>query len=326
MTVPIFSAFLIALAAPAAPPAPAGDVAKGIAAWQAGEHGRAIALWAPLAEAGDRDALFNLGQAYRLGRGVQRDAARAATLFERAARQGHTGARTNLGLMLYGEGRRAEGLRWLRGAADAGEPRAMLVYGTALFNGEPLTRDMVTGYALVSRAAAKDLAPARTTLAEMDKLLSVDARREGVALAQALASGERELAEVLSPPAEVAVAPSAEPRPAPKPAAPAATPAPSRKTVEAPRPATTAKPASKPAATTSGAYAVQLGAFSRGGAAQSLYDRVKDMPALAGKSPAYVEGGGVTRLRITGFASMASAERACAALEARGQACYALKP
>ncbi|MCJ8189743.1 SPOR domain-containing protein [Sphingomicrobium aestuariivivum] len=71
---------------------------------------------------------------------------------------------------------------------------------------------------------------------------------------------------------------------------------------------------------------MQLGAFSRGGAAQSLYDRVKDMPALAGKSPAYVEGGGVTRLRITGFASMASAERACAALEARGQACYALKP
>ena len=48
----------------------AADVPAGIAAWQAGDYARAVAEWRPLAEAGDADAQFNLGQAYRLGRGV----------------------------------------------------------------------------------------------------------------------------------------------------------------------------------------------------------------------------------------------------------------
>ena len=34
------------------------------------DYGRAVAIWRPLAENGDADAQFNLGQAYRLGRGV----------------------------------------------------------------------------------------------------------------------------------------------------------------------------------------------------------------------------------------------------------------
>ncbi|WP_265562524.1 SPOR domain-containing protein [Sphingomicrobium arenosum] len=313
MSTPIFSALLLALA----PAPPSSEVAQGIAAWRGGEHERAVAIWAPLAEAGDRDALFNLGQAYRLGRGVAVDKNRARGLFERAARQGHMGARTNLGLMLFGQGERAEGLRWLRDAADAGEPRAMLVYGTALFNGETLTRDMVTGYALVSRAAARDLAPAKTTLAEMDRLLPVETRRRGVALAQSLATGQEQLATILEDRREAAAAP----RPTP----PVTRPPPRLEpSVEAGVDARSA--AQRMSAMSSGTYSIQLGAFTQEGAAEGLYAELQDMPALAGKSPLYVDGGGITRLRITGFADAASAERACAALEASGRSCFTIRP
>ena len=38
---------------------------------------------------------------------------------------------------------RPSGLNWLKKAADQGEPRALLVYGTALFNGDGVTQDPV---------------------------------------------------------------------------------------------------------------------------------------------------------------------------------------
>ena len=44
------------------------DVKAGVDAWQQGDYAKAIAQWRPLAEAGDPDAQFNLGQAYKLGR------------------------------------------------------------------------------------------------------------------------------------------------------------------------------------------------------------------------------------------------------------------
>ena len=67
--------------------APAGaSVRGGIEAWQKGDFAAAVAAWQPLAAKGDADAAFNLGQAYRLGKGVPIDLARAQGLFEQAAR------------------------------------------------------------------------------------------------------------------------------------------------------------------------------------------------------------------------------------------------
>ena len=51
------------------------DVKAGVDAWQAGNYPAAVAEWRPLAIAGDADAQFNLGQAYKLGRGVPADLA-----------------------------------------------------------------------------------------------------------------------------------------------------------------------------------------------------------------------------------------------------------
>src|SRR4030095_5635444 len=112
-----------ALFAAIAAPVSAQSVKAGIEAWQRAGYAAAVAIWRPLAEGGDADAQFNLGQAYRLGRGVPINLAAAKTLFERAARSGHLEAETTLGLLLFQNGEQAQGLKWLKQAADKNEPR-----------------------------------------------------------------------------------------------------------------------------------------------------------------------------------------------------------
>jgi TPR repeat protein len=165
-----------ALAGAALTPVSAQSVKAGIEAWQRSDYSAAVAIWRPLAEKGDADAAFNLGQAYRLGRGVATNLSAAKTWFERAASKGHVDAQATLGLLLFQNGDQAEGLKWLKAAAEQGEPRALLVYGTALFNGDSVTQDPILGYAYVSRAAAQGLAPARDTLAQLNKILPVEDR------------------------------------------------------------------------------------------------------------------------------------------------------
>ena len=100
----IFAVTAFAVAAPAS----AQTVKAGIEAWQKNDAARAVAIWRPIAERGDVDAQFNLAQAYKLGRGVPLDLAQAQMLFERAARQGHAEAQTNLGMLLFQNGNRTD--------------------------------------------------------------------------------------------------------------------------------------------------------------------------------------------------------------------------
>src|SRR3954468_3150926 len=109
----VTAALLLALSAPVS----AQSVKAGIEAWQRSDYSAAVAIWRPLAENGDADAAFNLGQAYRLGRGVSVNLAAAKSWFERAAGKGHIDAQATLGLLLFQNGDQAEGLRWLRAAA-----------------------------------------------------------------------------------------------------------------------------------------------------------------------------------------------------------------
>jgi TPR repeat protein len=94
----------------AAAPLSAQSVRAGIDAWQRADYSGAVAIWRPLAEKGDADAEFNLGQAYRLGRGVATNLSAAKTWFERAANKGHLDAETTLGLLLFQNGEQADGL------------------------------------------------------------------------------------------------------------------------------------------------------------------------------------------------------------------------
>ena len=272
-----------------ATPAQAESVRAGVEAWQKGDHAAAIAIWGPLAAKGDADAAFNLGQAYRLGKGAPINLARAQTLFEQAARQGHIDAATTLGILLFQNGNRTAAMRWLRTAAEAGEPRAMLIFGTALYNGDGVGVDAVTAYALISRAAAQGLQPAKDTLADLDAAMPIEQRREGVEMAKAMVAPSQAKAR---PPSRTVTARSvpAKPRPAP------------------------------PAAASAGNWRIQLGAFGQRSAAEALFARVGGR--LAGRQAYYVAAGKVVRLQVGPFESRAAATAACARL---GQACFAVE-
>jgi cell division septation protein DedD len=306
------------LAAPG--PLTAQSVKSGIEAWQRSDYSGAVAIWRPLAEKGDADAEFNLGQAYRLGRGVATNLAAAQTWFERAAKQGHLDAQTTLGLLLFQNGDRAEGLKWLKQAADRGESRAQLVYGTALVNGDSVTQDPVLGYSYVSRAAAQGLEPARQTLAQMDQVLPLADRKKGVAIALAEAkekpaaakSSENAPARPVEVKAKQKKALEAKVAPASV-AAAKAKPAPKRESVET---GTRAIEATHPA---SGGWRIQLGAFSQRSNAEALYKKLSAKSALDGRGPYYVPAGAVTRLQVGPFESKAAAEAACKAV---GVACF----
>src|SRR4029079_5705795 len=107
-----------------AAPLCAQSVKAGIEAWQRADYSGAVSIWKPLAEKGDADAQFNLGQAYRLGRGGPTNLARRKRGLQRSAAQGHVDAQTTLGLLLLQNGDAAEALRWLKQAAEKGDPRA----------------------------------------------------------------------------------------------------------------------------------------------------------------------------------------------------------
>ena len=178
------------LSAATAQPVP-GDVRAGIDAWAAQDYDQAVQIWRPLADRGDADAQYNLAQAYFLGRGVPQNMTLAEQWYARAARQGHPEATANYGLLLFQNGRRQEAIPFITRAADAGDPRAQYVLGTALFNGDVVTRDAPRAYALMSRAAAANLPPAVTQLTEMERLMSPQDRARGVELARECAPRRR---------------------------------------------------------------------------------------------------------------------------------------
>ena len=294
----------VALAMFASAPLGAQTVRDGINAWQKGDFAAAVETWRPLATSGNPDAAFNLGQAYRLGKGVSIDLARAQSLFEQAARKGHVDAATNLGIMLFQSNNRTAAMRWLRQAADGNEPRAMLLYGTALFNGDGVKADPIRAYAMVSRAAALGLEPAKATLADLDEVMPLEQRQAGVKLAQALvAAGARNVpAEAKSPSAKSTAAPKAPPPPA------------ATKTAVAAK----ATPPAPPPVATNGKWRIQLGAFSKKSSAEALYAKVSG--SLSDRRAYYVPAGAVTRLQVGPFATRAEASAACARL--KGQACF----
>ncbi|ABF53617.1 SPOR domain-containing protein [Sphingopyxis alaskensis] len=186
------------------------DVKEGVDAWQAGDYRTAVAEWRPLAIAGDADAQFNLGQAYKLGRGVPADLAQAEAWYRRAAKQGHLQAEDNLGLVLFTANRREEAMPLIARSAARGEPRAQYVLGTAHFNGDLAERDWPRAYALTKRASDAGLSIASARLAQLDNLIPLDQRQRGLAMIPDMERSEQR--ERL---AAVSAAAPAAPKPAP---------------------------------------------------------------------------------------------------------------
>jgi hypothetical protein len=169
----------IAIGAPAM-----ADTKTGVDAWNRGDYKAAVDEWRKAAIAGDPDAQFNLGQAYKLGRGVPVDLQMAESWYRKAALQGHAQAEDNYGLALFQDGKRADAVPWLEKSVGRGEPRAELVLGTMLFNGDGIERDWVRAYALMTRSSGAGLPQGSQTLAEMDKYIPADQRQRGIELSR----------------------------------------------------------------------------------------------------------------------------------------------
>lgn len=164
------------------------DVKAGVDAWARGDWASAVREWQGPATLGDPDAQFNLGQAYKSGRGVPRDLAQAEALFKAAAASGHIQAADNYGLLLYQRGALAEALPFVQAAASRGDPRAQYYLGIAHFNGDQVGKDWVRAYALVRIAQQAGIEAATRSLTEMDKLVPLDQRQKGVALSAQIAA------------------------------------------------------------------------------------------------------------------------------------------
>ena len=80
------------------------DFQKATDAYNRGDYATALREIKPLAEQGDADAQYNLGQMYRRGDGVLKDHKTAVKWYRLAAEQEDAGAQTGLGAM-YATGR-----------------------------------------------------------------------------------------------------------------------------------------------------------------------------------------------------------------------------
>jgi cell division septation protein DedD len=289
----------------------AADTEAGVKAWLAGDYPNAVAEWRGPAAAGEPDAQFNLGQAYKLGRGVPADAATALGWYRKAAAAGHEQAQATLGLQLFQSGQREEAMIWLKKAADQGEPRAQYVVGTAYFNGDSLPRDWARAYALMTRAKASGIGAATTSLAQMEQLIPEQQRLAGLALAREMErTATLRASDTPGPGAPLTLRTERTPQPVGQTSIPAsappaaAAPAPIAAAQTSNRPwkapiaappakaagvtAVTAKPVARPAApivaAAGGGWKVQLGAFSSPDGAKGAWS------TLSGKAPVISPG------------------------------------
>lgn len=101
----------------------------------------------PLAEAGQPDAEFRVGQMLEHGIGVEKDISKAADWYHRSAEHGVTSAMLSYGLLLRaGQGAGKDdvaGAAWIMKAAEAGQPTAQAHLGTIYRTGTGLPRNII---------------------------------------------------------------------------------------------------------------------------------------------------------------------------------------
>ncbi len=330
------------------------------AAYLAGDYPKALQIYRPMAIAGNALAQYDLGIAYKRGRGVTQDLNQALDWFKRAADHNPplAEAQDELGLLLFQTGKRQEALPYLQQSAGRGDPRAQYVLGTAYFNGDLVQKDNVRAYALMTRASASgNLPKASEALATMDNYIPLEQRQRGLALARemelatqnqqlatldprgtgAVPTGPAPIRTVEVPASTTPGVTYASPPPAPVMASPKPRPVRVVKPVKpaeiapavhnAPPEEVTA-PVTHPARVApSGHWRVQLGAFGDQAKAQRYGEGLLAKAAALGDLKFFlVNAGAVTRLQAGPLASKAEAEHLCASVKAHGAACIPVNP
>ena len=161
-----------------------------------GEAKKALRDWEQLAGKKNADALFNLGQVYRLGQGAPSDERKAEGYYRRAADLGHTPAIRELGTLYIFRGQtpdsRAQGVALLENAAARGDARAEYVLGVLYFGGDLAARDPVRAYAWTLLALDGGLSEVAQSEAAQRRALSETELARALELSRTLLTGELE--------------------------------------------------------------------------------------------------------------------------------------
>ena len=287
------------------------DTKAGVDAWSRGAYEEAVKAWRKPASAGDADAQFNLGQAYKLGRGVKTDLNIALDWYRKAAAQGHLQAADSCGHLLHYQQKIPQALPFLIASSDRGEPRAQYLLATELFNGVHISKDWVRAYALMTRASSSGLASASRSLAQMDQYIPIEQRQAGIELAREIEQRADRARSVQTAGFPIETSPSA-------PNFASVTPPPSAVPV-------TNTTSDSPETSSQGAWRIQLGAFGNAANAEKLWRKLtSNVAELAELKPIMNTGRSVTRLQTGPFASKADADTICAKIKATGQQCLAV--
>ena len=111
------------------------------------------------AEAGDSDAMFNVGEMYAIGKGIVQDYDEAMQWYQKAADEGNTAAMIAMG-KLYAEGKGAQqnfgkAMEWYQKAADADNQDAAALLGECYEKGEGIAQDYAESMRRYQAAAEK---------------------------------------------------------------------------------------------------------------------------------------------------------------------------
>lgn len=133
---------------------------------------KAVNLWIKAAGLGLKEAMYNLGLMYRLGRGVMRDDVRAVSWYREAASRGHANAQNNLGFM-YNHNRGGvgqddmEAVRWYSLAARQGLADAEFNLGVMYRQGRGVDQNDAEAFRWYTRASLGGSIEARNALTRM---------------------------------------------------------------------------------------------------------------------------------------------------------------
>ena len=122
------------------------------------------------AEQGDADAMYELGESYNYGLGVEENEEQAVEWYRKAAELGHAGAMYGLGGCYYfGKGvevNEEQAVEWYRKAAELGHADAMYELGECYYYGTGVTKNMEQAVKWYRKAAELGHADAMYELGE----------------------------------------------------------------------------------------------------------------------------------------------------------------
>ncbi len=352
-------AFVIAVFIAAMTPAQA-DFAAGFAAYSRGDYEAAVSEWLPLAEQGDIKAQVGLGFMHEKGLGVPQDFTKAVRWYRRAADQGDNIARYNLGVM-YGNGTgvlqdyiEAHKLFSLAAAGGNEDAKNSLSYIEKLMTPSQLAQSKRNSLEAVNKPAAG--APQVAAAPQPDAKIAPQAESAQAPPEPPLIDPAKAAPSPPSPQIAAVKATTPQAKATPVATAPtievAARPAPSNVPAPAPAPARqseTAKPvvpesnaavqvAARPPALppspvpATGPWSVHLVSIKNEGAVEGEWQRLRklhpltlDTMSLNVQAIDIPEKGRFYRVLAGAFDSKASAESACAAIEAEGQYCRPMR-